>query len=131
MAHELAADLNTEDLQQASPEDRLERVTEFLNQRGYLARWEQNTEDPNDGFLLHKCNCPYAGVSSEHNELCMMDQVLINELMGEACQRILSMAHNDRCCTYRVGGSKSDLSTGCAEEETALAPRSASIILFS
>ena len=78
-------------------------MTRFLNVRGYLARWEADEND--DGsFLLHKCNCPYAGVSDEHNELCLMDQALINELMGESCQRVQSMAKDARCCTYRVAG---------------------------
>jgi predicted ArsR family transcriptional regulator len=87
-----------------SVEERLERVTSFLNERGYLARWEVDESDEDGGFLLHKCNCPYAGVSDEHNELCLMDQALINELMGESCQRIQSMAKDARCCTYRVAG---------------------------
>lgn len=84
--------------------ERLERVTNFLNERGYLARWEVDASGDGESFLLHKCNCPYAGVSDEHNELCLMDQALINELMGESCQRIQSMANDARCCTYRVAG---------------------------
>jgi predicted ArsR family transcriptional regulator len=87
-----------------STTDRLEEVTRFLNERGYLARWEVDESGENGSFLLHKCNCPYAGVSDEHNELCLMDQALINELMGESCQRTQSMANNARCCTYRVAG---------------------------
>ncbi len=82
----------------------MEQVTRFLNERGYLARWETNETAEDGSFLLHKCNCPYAGVSDEHNELCLMDQALINELMGESCQRIQSMAKDGRCCTYRVAG---------------------------
>jgi predicted ArsR family transcriptional regulator len=85
-------------------EERLEKVTGFLNERGYLARWETDESAGGGSFLLHKCNCPYAGVSDEHNELCLMDQALINELMGESCQRIQSMAKDDHCCTYRVAG---------------------------
>jgi len=85
-------------------EQRLEKVTDFLNQRGYLARWEVDESAAGGSFLLHKCNCPYAGVSDEHNELCLMDQALINELMGESCERIQSMAADAHCCTYRVAG---------------------------
>jgi len=85
-------------------EERLEAVARFLNERGYLARWEMNVGGSDGGYLLHKCNCPYAGVSDEHNELCLMDQALINELMGESCQRVQSMAADARCCTYRVAG---------------------------
>jgi len=83
-------------------EERLDAVTRFLNDRGYLARWEADENGGDGSFLLHKCNCPYAGVSDEHNELCLMDQALINELMGESCQRTQSMAADARCCTYRV-----------------------------
>jgi len=85
-----------------SVEERLEEVTRFLNERGYLARWEVDEIADDGSLLLHKCNCPYAGVSDEHNELCLMDQALINELMGESCLRIQSMAKDARCCTYRV-----------------------------
>jgi len=85
-------------------EERLEAVAHFLNERGYLARWEMNGGGDDGGYLLHKCNCPYAGVSDEHNELCLMYQALINELMGESCQRVQSMAADARCCTYRVAG---------------------------
>jgi len=85
-------------------EERLDAVARFLNERGYLARWETNVDGSDGGYLLHKCNCPYAGVSDEHNELCLMDQALINELMGESCQRVQSMAADARCCTYRVAG---------------------------
>jgi predicted ArsR family transcriptional regulator len=101
MAHEFAAPL-AEELVALPIEGRLERVTQFLNERGYLARWEQDEACPGGAFLLHKCNCPYAGVSGEHGELCVMDQALINELMGQPCQRIHSLADDGRCCTYRV-----------------------------
>lgn len=103
LAHDFAGKVQS-DLADLSIEDRLEQVTMFLNERGYLARWEANESAPDGSFLLHKCNCPYAGVSDEHSELCLMDQALINELMGESCQRIQSMANDGRCCTYRVAG---------------------------
>jgi predicted ArsR family transcriptional regulator len=128
VAQELAADLDPEMLDNASPEDRLERVTQFLNERGYLSHWEPDLDDPHGGYLLHKCNCPYAGVSSEHHELCIMDQALINQLMGQTCQRILSMAQNGRCCTYKVAGGEAV--AGAAEGGTAK-PHAATIVLFS
>lgn len=93
-------------LEGLSTEARLQQVTRFLNERGYLARWEVD-EDSEGGYLLHKANCPYAGVSDEHHELCLMDQALINELMGTPCRRIQSMADHARCCTYRVGHADS------------------------
>jgi len=103
LAHDFAGKLQPT-LVDLPVEERLQRVAHFLNERGYLARWEMDLSAADGSFLLHKCNCPYAGVSDEHNELCVMDQALINELMGESCQRIQSMAKDARCCTYRVAG---------------------------
>jgi predicted ArsR family transcriptional regulator len=112
-------------------EARVRRVAEFLNARGYLASYEAECADgPSDGpadspasdadlsnacggatacvevqgdsFLLHKHNCPYAGLSDEHRELCLMDQTLVDTLFDRHCERISHMGEQDRCCTYRV-----------------------------
>jgi predicted ArsR family transcriptional regulator len=106
MAHEFARPIAC-DLADLPLEDRLTRVVEFLSARGYLARWETTDGDEaGDGaLLLHKCNCPYAGISNEHGELCLMDQALVNELVGQPCRRIISLADDGRCCTYRIGGT--------------------------
>ncbi len=105
MAHEFCGAYVASELAELSTEERLERVTAFLNERGYLARWEED-DGPDDGYLLHKCNCPYADVSSEHHELCLMDQALINELVGQPAKRIVSMADKGVCCTYRIPRSE-------------------------
>lgn len=102
MALEIAAEMEPSTCQSLSLEHRLERVTEFLNERGYLARWEPLSENPADGYLLHKCNCPYSGVAGEHRELCLMDQTLIDELVGQPSVRTQSMMEQGRCCTYRI-----------------------------
>ena len=101
LAHEIAAESDAGNWEQLPLENRLERVTDFLNQRGYLARWEANNA-AGGGYLLHKYNCPYSGVSGEHRELCVMDQMLIDELVGRHCCRIQSVADNANCCTYAV-----------------------------
>lgn len=110
MAHEIAAEIDSKSLHAAPLEARLERVTGFLNERGYLAHWEHAANDEvggekgkhEDGYRLHKCNCPYAGVATVHPELCLMDQALIDELMGQPCRRTQSMVENAHCCTYHI-----------------------------
>lgn len=102
MAHEIAAEMDRTSLADLPLELRLERVANFLNERGYLAHWETATGDPDEGYLLHKCNCPYAGVSAEHRELCVMDQALVDELIGHHCQRIHSLVDDGHCCTYHI-----------------------------
>jgi predicted ArsR family transcriptional regulator len=102
LAHDIAAEADAGSWGQLPLENRLERVADFLNQRGYLARWEDNSEN-GGGYLLHKYNCPYSGVSGEHRELCVMDQMLIDELVGSHCCRIQSVADHANCCTYAIG----------------------------
>lgn len=107
MASELADAMDMHTVENATPEERLTHIAEFLTRQGYLARWEPADEEgPDEGgkevFLLHKYNCPYAGVSEEHNELCLMDQELVNRLMGQPCHRTHSLVNDDHCCTYRI-----------------------------
>lgn len=102
LACEMASELNCQDLCAQDVEERLERVAHFLSERGYLASWEPAGDSPSDGYLLHKYNCPYAGVSDAHSEICLMDQALVNELMGCACHRQQSMTENGYRCTYQI-----------------------------
>ncbi len=105
MADEMASEADMAGLEALPLDERLDRVTAFLNERGYLARWEP-CDDDGAHFLLYKHNCPYAGVSGEHRELCLMDQMLIDRLVGVNCSRTTSVANNDRCCTYEIGNGK-------------------------
>ena len=86
-------------------DERMERVVSFLNERGYLARWES------DAGLLHTHNCPYAGVAAEHRELCCMDLALVESLSGQDCERIGAIADGGRSCSYRVQGQSNEVVT--------------------
>lgn len=103
LADEMIAEVNVTELAALPLPERLDCVTDFLNDRGYLARWEPGA-DGGESYVLYKHNCPYAGMSGEHRELCMMDQMLIDRLVGVHCDRTASVANNDRCCTYRIDG---------------------------
>jgi len=103
LADEMAGEADMASLEALPLDQRLDRVTAFLNERGYLARWEPCDDGDGAHFLLYKHNCPYAGVSGEHRELCLMDQMLIDRLVGVPCCRTTSVANNDRCCTYEIG----------------------------
>ncbi len=80
-------------------EERLTEVVEFLSKKGYLPRWERNEQGD---YLLHIFNCPYAGVSEEHPELCQMDATLAQILLGTTPERLCRMAAGDLRCTYRI-----------------------------
>lgn len=121
VAHEIACECDLPSLQHLPVEERLERVANFLNRRGYLARWESIPAEEGGGYLLHKFNCPYSGVSEQHRELCVMDQMLIDELVGEHCCRTRSVADNGKCCTYTIGGATAhEPGTACMRQVIAL-----------
>ena len=116
VAREFASELDVQEGEQRLSETKMDSIVSFLNERGYLARWETDygaQDDQSRGkgtlkhsgervFLLHKCNCPYAGIAAQHHELCIMDQALVDRLVGQSCERIQSLASDDKCCTYRI-----------------------------
>ena len=77
---------------------RLDRAVNFMNQKGYLARWELTER----GYLLHAVNCPYRALTRQHHEPCIMDQMLLTELLGVKPQRVNWLVSNDAACTYLV-----------------------------
>lgn len=110
MAREFTAGLDTGDLESPLSAQRMDAVVDFLNERGYLAHWEKGDAEAGEDtfgsadsvYLLRKCNCPYADIAADHGELCIMDQALIEQLIGQPCERIQSLAHDEPCCTYRI-----------------------------
>ncbi len=88
----------------ATLEQRVQLTVEFLNQRGYLARYERN----GDAFVLYTLNCPYSGVSEQHRELCAMDLRLISTLLGALPVPVNRLAEGGCRCAYRVGVPPAD-----------------------
>lgn len=59
-------------------EERLDQVSGFLEKHGFLVRWEKTDE----GWVFTNINCPYRRVAQEHAEVCAMDAILIDRLLG-------------------------------------------------
>lgn len=76
-------------------EDRLEQVGEFLNERGFRFRWEQSEE----GYIFANVNCPYRQVAAEHVEVCAMDTVLLEKLLGVKPKQVASLRSGDESCS--------------------------------
>ena len=81
-----------------SLEERLDRVAEFLTERGYSARWERKS----GRYELYACNCPYAGVADHHPELCTMDGAMIQELLPGAVREHTRIANGAPRCSYII-----------------------------
>ena len=98
MANRMAADapkpVNGETFEQ-----RLTRVVSFLNQKGYIAKWEKADSD---GYYLHTSNCPYHDVSQNHSQVCLMDMTLISDLLGTVPERMSWLAAGEYSCSYHI-----------------------------
>jgi len=77
-------------------EDRLDQVSEFLEEQGFLSRWEKT----DDGYVLTNVNCPYRRVSREHGEVCILDLELLEQLLDVEPKRQKSMRGGDTACTF-------------------------------
>jgi predicted ArsR family transcriptional regulator len=77
---------------------RMNRVADFLNKKGYLAQWEKS----DDGISLHTCNCPYGDLVEKHPELCAMDTSLIASLTGTTPDCAFRIADGKGCCAYTI-----------------------------
>jgi predicted ArsR family transcriptional regulator len=80
-------------------EARLAAVVEFLNELGYMARWERH--DDND-YCLHIANCPYEQVARQDPKVCKIDVTLLTRLLGISPQRTSWAAQGDHRCTYAI-----------------------------
>ncbi len=79
------------------PREILSTIAGYLNDQGYVARWEKT---PEGDFLLHTCNCPYERVAHAHSEVCQMDASFVAQLVGVSPKRTSHMASGDDSCSY-------------------------------
>jgi predicted ArsR family transcriptional regulator len=77
---------------------RLYQAIQSLNQRHYQARWEARASGPH--LLLG--HCPYTTILERHPELCQMDAVLLEDLVGEKVEHIARLARNSRGMTFCI-----------------------------
>jgi DeoR family suf operon transcriptional repressor len=102
MAHRMAADAPRR-IEGEPMEQRLGRLVNFLNSKGYLAKWDKAQES--DGYYLRTTNCPYHDISHNHTQVCVMDMTLIAELLGTVPERVSWMTAGEYECTYHIPSS--------------------------
>lgn len=79
-------------------EARLDRLVAYLTEYGYMASWEKRPE----GFVLLTNNCPYAGVSEKHPEMCSIDLRYISMMLGMTPKNLTHQAAGDIQCSFLV-----------------------------
>ena len=77
-------------------EGRLTQVIDFMEEQGFISRWEKTDE----GYVITNINCPYRSVSREHDEVCIMDTQILNQLLNVMPQRMTSMQAGETSCRF-------------------------------
>jgi len=75
---------------------RLTRTIRKLNALNYQARWEAHREAPH----LILGHCPYAAILAEHPELCQVDALVIQNLLGPPARQMKKLARDSRGSRY-------------------------------
>ncbi|MGC9522936.1 MAG: helix-turn-helix transcriptional regulator [Anaerolineae bacterium] len=68
-----------------SPEERIKSIVTFLNQQGYVSRWDRNEEEEGS-YIIYISSCPYYHVSQSHSETCKIDQRMVQLLAGSEAE---------------------------------------------
>ncbi len=81
------------------PDERMQHVVAFLNQRGFTARWEGVGEGE---YLIYIANCPYHYVTQGHPQVCRLDELTLGYLTKGQLSRVRGYANRGEVCVYRV-----------------------------
>jgi DeoR family suf operon transcriptional repressor len=80
-------------------ETRLTATADFLNELGYMARWER--QESGD-YVLHVANCPYEEVARQDQQICTIDMTLLTQLLDTSPQHVSWSAQGDQDCSYLI-----------------------------
>jgi predicted ArsR family transcriptional regulator len=81
-----------------SPEERLSRLTQFLRDKGFTARWGRDGND----YVIRLATCPYRQVAREHHQVCRLDMQIIKDMLNVEPIRVTCIASGDEYCAYRI-----------------------------
>jgi DeoR family transcriptional regulator, suf operon transcriptional repressor len=98
MASHMAAELRSQ-IQDLPLEDRIERLMELLLPEGFLARVEPAGPD---GFRLTEFTCPYATISIQHPEMCLLDTTVFANVLGATVERQSCIRSGSDSCTFSI-----------------------------
>lgn len=92
------AEPHTEQLEGASPEERVEATCAILRSREIIADWERD----GDSFILNERTCPYPEVARKNSAACVIDVAYVQELTGMDARLIRCRVRGDSSCTFRL-----------------------------
>lgn len=97
MAEDVAAEYKAQ-VYGLSMEERLDLVTDLLQNEGFTVEWKQR----GDEYLIREISCPYYHIGQSHPEVCSIDQTLISTMLSVPAEKVRCVLNGDAHCTYVV-----------------------------
>ena len=97
IAKGIAAD-HASDLTFMPIEEKLERIKEILSAEGYSIEWRKNDEQ----YLIDEISCPYYHIGRKHPEICLIDKMIIANLLSLPVKQINCLLSGDSRCTFLI-----------------------------
>lgn len=85
--------------EQCDFESRLAAVIEFLNEQGFMARWEKTADG---SYLLHVANCLYEDVARRDHAVCAIGCAMLSKLVGFIPELVTRADRSDDHCVYKI-----------------------------
>lgn len=86
----------------ADTQDHKERVatlTDIQHHGGYMARYEQQSEDQ---YTIYEYNCPINQIANRYDIACQCEQQLFEQLLQADVKRTECIAKGGHCCVYQI-----------------------------
>ena len=100
MANSLASEY-AEQMQGLSMEERLDLISDLLEEEGFTVEWEKL----GDQYRIHEITCPYLRIGQNHPEVCTVDQTLISKMLAVPAEKVQCILNGNAHCTYVVQSS--------------------------
>jgi predicted ArsR family transcriptional regulator len=97
MAEDVVAEYEAQ-VQGMSIEERLNLVTQLLQNEGFTVEWERHGNE----YHIREISCPYYRIGQNHPEVCTVDQTLISTMLSLPAEKVKCVLNGDNYCTYVV-----------------------------
>jgi predicted ArsR family transcriptional regulator len=85
---------------QGDLEDRVAKLAELQNEKGYMVQWEKM--ESGDGFVFREFNCPISQIAREFNQACNCELSLFRRVLNAQVEQTSCMAKGGDKCVFEI-----------------------------
>jgi predicted ArsR family transcriptional regulator len=78
--------------------ERARLLAEIMDREGFSLEWKRNEHE----LRIIQHSCPYQSVVSEHQEVCQLDEHLIERVTGKPTKRLEHRSKGDCACVFSI-----------------------------